>query len=253
MAKSMPNSKAYRFSDFTHAHYRELIQVAKRKYRFISYNEIEKQKDEILWRHDVDFSLTNALGLARIEAEEGVKSNFFFWLHSEFYNVFEYGAKAMINEIISLGHSIGLHFDSHFYQIKHASELDKYLVRENEFFAQTFEIKPVAFSFHNTTEFTMSCTDWQYAGLINAYAEYFQNETGYCSDSNGYWKYERLFDVLNAPVSKPLQILTHPVWWSKETMSPKQKVKLCTQERADANVALYEHNLAAFGNNNIDW
>ena len=48
--------------------------------------------------------------MARIDHQHGVKSTFFFLLSSE-YNIFERDQAAVINEVIKLGHDLGLHYD----------------------------------------------------------------------------------------------------------------------------------------------
>lgn len=251
--KQVPNSEKYFFADFTHTHYRKLLKIAKRRYDFIFYDEIRKEKNEILWRHDVDFSLEEALNLATIENEEGVKSTYFFLLHNEFYNILERKASDILLQIKSLGHQIGLHFDAHYYGIDNVSDLNKHLSFEKEILNKMFNLDIKVFSFHNTTPFLMSCTDWAYSGLINTYAEYFQTEVEYCSDSNGYWKYNRLLDVLEASDERKLQILTHPEWWTDKIMSPKQKIDAIVNGRAKENLDFYDRSLKAFNNVNLDW
>ncbi len=83
------NAVRYHFSDFTTAHYRELLKLAKSKYTFRSYLSFNKSERFILWRHDIDFSPQRAQRLAEIEASEDVPATYFLHLQSVFYNVFE--------------------------------------------------------------------------------------------------------------------------------------------------------------------
>ena len=87
-----------------------------------------------------------------------------------------------------------------------------------------FQKKVSSFSFHNPDAFCLSSQALKYGGLINTYASMYQSQVAYCSDSNGYWRYERLSDVLNKSHPHGLQALTHPVWWTQEAMSPRTKV-----------------------------
>ena len=247
------NSEKFFFSDFTHHEYRRLLQSAKCNYSFISYDKIEKRKNEILWRHDVDFSVHEALKLAEIEYEEGISTTYFFMLHNEFYNLLEREISDLVLKIKELGHSIALHFDTHYYGIVNDEDLNQYLIFEKSILDKLFDVDVKVFSFHNTTEFTMSCKQWEYGGLINTYADYFQSNVKYCSDSNGYWRFERLGDVLGMDNLRPLQILTHPEWWTKDTMSPKQKIDRCIQGRASSNALYYSILLQKFKRENIDW
>jgi hypothetical protein len=243
----------YNFSDFTVDHYSKLLLLAKKRYNFIFFNEINKQQSFILWRHDIDFSIHRAYRLAQIESELGIKSTYFIHLHNEYYNIFEKEISLLVKKIISLGHQIGLHFDTHYYNIENESELNSKLLFEAKLIKKLFDINVKVFSFHNTTQFTMSCQNWKYAGLINTYANFFQKNVEYCSDSNGYWRYNRLYDILSVSTSNQLQILTHPEWWQEEVMSPWERIKHCIDGRSFKNKKQYQDHLRKFNMKNIDW
>jgi hypothetical protein len=98
----------------------------------------------------------------------------------------------------------------------------------------------------------MSCQKWEYAGLINAYAEYFQREVKYCSDSNGYWRFERMRDLIDFGHSR-LHLLTHCEWWTEEIMSPWQKIQKAIDGRANFNKESYIQLLKENNKINIDW
>ena len=55
----------YYFDDFTEDNYRQLIKLAKSNYNFIKYEDYNKKGKNLLWRHDIDFSVHRALKLAR--------------------------------------------------------------------------------------------------------------------------------------------------------------------------------------------
>ena len=248
----MTNQEKYNFEDFTIEHYRALIKKIKERYKFSFYHNFDKNIKFVLWRHDIDFSPQRALRCAQIEKEEGVKATYFLHLHSEFYNFFEKGIFDIIKQIISLGHQIGVHFDIHFYNIKTEEDIIKNLEYEKKLLENLFDIEVKSFSFHNTDAFIMSCQKWQYAGLINSYASYFQKEVTYCSDSNGYWRYKRMMDVVNEDHSC-LHLLTHCEWWTEEIMSPWQKIERAINGRASFCKENYIDILSKHNNLNIDW
>ncbi|XWN37470.1 MAG: hypothetical protein ROO71_00820 [Balneola sp.] len=249
----MENKNKYHFDDFTYAEYVKLISLAKEKYIFRGYSDFEREENFILWRHDVDLSLHHAHELAKIEAKEGVKSTYFLLLHSRFYGLMEDTSRRIVESILKLGHDIGIHFDSHFYGIKSEEDLKEGLELEKELFTKAFHIKPEVFSFHNTTPFTMACREWKYANLINVYASYFQDNVGYCSDSNGYWRHERLKTFLENAAHERMQILTHPGWWHETTKSPKERVESIVTDRMKETLYDYNSQLKKFNNENIDW
>lgn len=250
------NAEKYSFNDFTINNYRELLQIAKEKeYQFcdyLSYSNFKSGKI-LLWRHDVDFSVHAAFKLAEIEMKEGVASTYFFNLHNEFYNLFEKEIYDLVVKIINLGHTIGLHFDPTFYNIKTESELDIHIEVEKEILQKLFNVSINVFSFHNTNPFIMSCRKAKYGGLFNTYCNDLQQNFKYVSDSNGYWRFESIKKVvLNNEYTK-VQVLTHPEWWKEKVMSPKQKAWYCIEGRAEKNKTFYTNLLKKFNRELIDW
>ncbi|MBA3664215.1 MAG: hypothetical protein H0W61_08410 [Bacteroidetes bacterium] len=249
----MKNSVKYHFSDFTTNNYRRLLKIARQKYQFANFTNFENSDNFILWRHDIDFSMHRALKMAQVEAEEGVQSTYFVLLHSEFYNLFEKEISNLLIQIINLGHEIGLHFDSHYYDIKTEKDLEKKLQLEKNILEEFFPAKIKCFCFHINNEFTLNCNKPSYAGLVNAFSENFQKNIPYCSDSNGFWRFKRLEDVLNDPSVKKLQVLTHPELWQDDIMSPRQRVYRCADGRAVKAKLWYDTVLKNNGRDNIDW
>ena len=224
----------YNFSDFTERHYRKLLKIAKKKYDFEFFHTNNKSH-HVLWRHDVDFSAHRALRLAEIEHELDVKSTFFFRIHGEFYNIFEQPTYKKIQKIISLGHEIGIHFEYFFYDnIKSKSVLDQKLKFEKNILEKTFNVKIKAFSFHNPEmKNALRINENKLVGMINTYGKSIKKKYHYCSDSMGYWRFERLEDVLLSNIDKNLHVLTDPEWWQKTPMSPSQRFQRCVEKRAD--------------------
>lgn len=247
------NSRLYNFSDFTYAHYRRLLAIAKNRYIFRTFTDFSRSEPFIIWRHDVDFSVHAARNLARIEADAGIKTVYFFLFHSEFYNLLEKEIIDIIKEIIGLGHEIGLHFDCSCYNIKDEQALERYLTMEKNIFAQMFSYKIKAFSFHLSVPPVPSFKRPRYGGLISVNSEYFCSQVGYCSDSNGIWRHRRLHDVLSRGEDKRLHVLTHPEWWRSKIMSPWQRVLYCIDGRARKTQRCYKNILIKTKRKDIDW
>jgi len=232
--------KKYFFSDFTERHYIQLLKMAKKYYSFELFTTKQK-KPHVIWRHDVDMSIHRALKLAEIEARLGIKSTYFLLLHSEFYNIFEKDVYEKIKKILKLGHKIGLHFEFSFYKIKNFKQLEKYLKFEKEILEKTFSTKIDVFSFHNPElGYLDSLSNNSIEGMKNCYGKFFKNNYFYCSDSNGYWRFERLFDILSEHEHDQLHILIHPEWWQKKSMSPKDRVNRCIDFRAKSTKKSYD-------------
>ena len=97
------------------------------------------------------------------------------------------------------------------------------------------------FSFHNPDMGSaLSIEDYRLSGMINAYAKKFKQSYHYISDSNGYWRYLRLYDLLKKADKKRIQILIHPGWWQKTAMSPRKRVIRCIEERRKRTLETYD-------------
>lgn len=238
--------------DFNVEHYAEILKLAKKKYKFTNYSDRSYEEGQkAYWRHDVDISLNRALRLARIENEHQVSSTFFLNLHCEFYNLFEKSQFEIVKKILSLGHQIGLHLDASFYPIKNAQELDSKLRAETQILESLFDTEIHAFSFHNPDPLMLSFEREEYGGLVNCYAKIFKTSIGYCSDSNGYWRFNRLQDFLESNNYQSVQILTHPEWWQEESIEPRERVFRCVDGRAKRVMNQYDTILAENGRLNI--
>lgn len=237
--------------DFAVDSYRQLIKLALTSYQQADYRSIPWGRRFVLWRHDCDYTLNRSLVLARVEAKMGLRATYFVNLHCEFYNLLESGQLALVKEIAQLGHDIGLHFDAAFYNTATEDELHWQVLCEADLLERFVGVRPAAFSFHNPSVFHLTCEAETYGGLMNCYSGRFKTEVPYCSDSNGYWRFRRLFDVLSEAKDPCLQVLTHPGWWQDEPMPPRQRIFRCAYGRAKATMRLYDQNLARDGRENL--
>jgi hypothetical protein len=221
----------YHFSDFTRDNYRKIIRLAKKNYivrDFINYKENEKF---IILRHDMDYSVNSSLKLALIEKEEKVKSTYFVYIHSFLYNILEKRIHDLLLQIIRLGHNVGLHFDCNFYSRKAVKDMESFITKEKDLLEDYLKTKIKVVSFHNPINIK-DFSKHYLAGMINVYSDYFMNKIDYISDSNGYWRFRRLEDVIKE-ANKPLQVLIHPEYWTDQVMSPKERIWRCIEGRAD--------------------
>ena len=230
----MTNREKYKFDDFTLDNYQRLIKLAKEKgFDFILHKDkYEPARKDIIWRHDVEFEPDIALSMAQIEHKEGVRATYFFQLHCPYYNVLDPHYRQVFYDIKSLGHHVGLHFDSAYWGINDENQLNDYIVLDKEYLEKNMDVEIDTFSFHNTTPFTQSCLQYKYGGLINVYSSYFKEHYNYCGDSLGFWRFDRLEDVLNDNNVKHLQVLTHDANWSDEVLSPRKRFEKVMQRHA---------------------
>lgn len=221
----MTNREKYYFDDFTLENYRRLIRLAKEKgFQFILHkDEFVPERKDIIWRHDVEFEPDIALKMAQIEHEEGVVATYFFQVHSGYYNLYSQHYTQVFHDIKKLSHHVGLHFDCRYWGINSEEQLNRYIFFDKEIFEKTLGESIDTFSFHNTTPFTQSCLEYRYGSLINVYSSFFKEHYNYCGDSLGYWRFDRLEDVLNNDSVQHLQVLIHDGNWSEEVLSPRKR------------------------------
>jgi len=242
------------YTDFTEDSYIKLLNIAKSKYSYLSYDDALNNKPGILWRHDVDYSIHRSHKLAMIEHKLGVFATYFIYLHCEFYNVMEKEISQKISDISSLGHAIGLHFDPAFYDLSigDTEKLEECVQKDKSILENITGVKLSAISFHNPDVggnwYSLQLE--QVCGLINAYAPFFRDNYVYCSDSNGYWRFDSLHDVL-AKNHQKLHVLTHPAWWTPEPMPPRSRIEPCIAGRAENVGRNYDESLKLHRRKNI--
>ncbi len=249
-SNNSPSNTAPLDDDFTLKSYSEILTLAKENYIFSNYDSIPWGQRFILWRHDCDYSLNRGHALALLEASQGISATYFLNLHSEFYNLFELSQYRIVLDIIKMGHQIGLHFDASFHETQDEKDLSKKVHAEAVILEGIFGVRPIAFSFHNPLAKHLSFDAEIYGGLVNCYSRRFKEEVPYCSDSNGYWRFRRLKDVLTMAADPCLQVLTHPGWWQDSPMPPRQRIFRSVYGRAESILCQYDLSLKAHDRQN---
>ena len=248
----MNPKQEYRFDDFTETRYREILRITREHYSFERFGT-PADLPHVLWRHDVDMSVHRARRLAQIEADEGVTSTYFFLLQSEYYNLFEPTVHKLAREITDLGHAVGLHFDL---AIDHADADSDALVSrlafERKILESLLNTEIDVFSFHNP-DFSnaLQLGQTRIGGLINAYGSDLRERYSYVSDSNGYWRFRNLREVVTERKMPKLHVLTHPTWWTPDVLSPRQRVARAIDGRASNAHAAYDAVLDVLGRVNV--
>jgi hypothetical protein len=230
----------WHFEDFTEASYRHILGAARARYAFEPFGT-RAAGPHVLWRHDVDYSVHRAVALARLEADLGVRATYFLTLRSDLYNVFEPAVHARAREIAALGHWIGLHFDAGFGD----GGRDDRAAWERRVLSEALEVPVDAVSLHNPSVSGTQDEDAEaLGGMAHAGARSVRDRYAYVSDSNGYWRFDRLPDVIAAGRHERLHVLTHPEWWQKRPMSPRERILRCIAGRSAASEATYDALLA---------
>ena len=244
-----------KYADFTETEYRSLLMLAKKNWRFVPFRESMQQGKICLWRHDIDLSVHRAARLAHLEADEGLRATYFVLPHSTFYNILEREVRDLLRTIAHLGHDVGLHFDARFYDIDRLEPegVKQKIAFEKAMLETAIDVPIVAVSYHDGDQIPpeLKLQDDHLVGLVNAHSRYIRERFGYCSDSNGYWRYRRLRDVLEANEDERLHVLTHPGWWVPEAMSPRDRISRCIDGRVIKQHRTYDIALEKIGRINM--
>jgi hypothetical protein len=211
--------------EFTYKSYMDLLQLLRNKeYVFNFYHEdVNKSEKSVILRHDVDFSIENAYQMAKYENELGVKSTYFVLLSTNFYNIFSRESTKMLEDIMELGHEIGLHFDEKRYECKSIDEMVRYAENESFILGNLLKRKVKVISMHRPSLLVLE-NDIKFDNLINSYSTIYFKDMKYISDSRMNWR-EDAFATIDSDNYNRLHILTHPFWYSSNVESMDYKLK----------------------------
>ena len=95
--------------DFTLIAYRKLLQeLFTNGYSFQTLQDFiqEPENKTVILRHDVDRKPENALVIAEIEKEAGIKASYYFRIVKQSYD------ENIIRQIAEMGHEIGYHYEN---------------------------------------------------------------------------------------------------------------------------------------------
>jgi hypothetical protein len=234
--RNRPPAPNNAFAEFTEEGFRRLLhQLQSGGYRFARYNDASDGR-HVIWRHDVDFSMHRAVRLAEIEAEEGVVATYFVNPRCTFYNLLEPAVAGLTQRLLDLGHNIGLHFDAAASGVTHwtAQSLELEIRRERQILEVILQRPVTTISWHNPD--LSNLLDFEadeIGGLRNAYSATLRRDYVYASDSNGYWRFKPMSEVIAAGHPR-LHLLTHPAWWTPEPMAPSARIDRAILGRARA-------------------
>jgi hypothetical protein len=236
---------------FSPGAYRNLLRALKeRNYQPGRFDGLPVCGRTVLLRHDIDLSVDAAVSIARIEADEGWTSTFYALVSSDLYNPASAASRGSVREIADLGHEVGLHFDASVYANSGSGELDMTRLEtaaESECatlsHAVARDVRSI--SFHRPVPLLQGLNT-DFAGRPHSYQPRYFSEIDYCSDSGGRWKHGHPLQRPSIAAGEPMQLLTHPVWWSRPGPNVPDKVEALlralavhSEEEAARNIVPY--------------
>ncbi len=210
--------------NFTYAHYREILIEARRLgYACVSFRDLLDGRAVdaarvLLLRHDIDFTVDNALRLAQIEQAVGATATYFVRLHAHHYNPFTLPTFRQLRTIQQLGGELGLHYEPHFAREVGCDD-DEGLRRARLILETGLAIEVQGVCPHEvvrTNSMVLPDTAVRAAGFrYQAYDAQFFGGFKYLSDSSARWREGCVCQWLGR--TDRLYILTHGFWWYEET------------------------------------
>ena len=201
--------------EFTYGAYRDLLALLDRQgYQVGTYHDWQAYPRCVILRHDIDNSPEQALALARVEREMGVRSTYFVLLRSEFYNVAARRYLETLGQIQALGHELGLHFDEKAYPEAGIEETAAHILRERDMLSALLGTPVTSVSMHRPSQATLDA-DLQIPGMINSYGQTFFHDFKYLSDSRRRWR-EPVEEIVASGRYDRLHILTHAFWYHQQ-------------------------------------
>lgn len=214
--------------EFSLEGYGELLSVFKdASYSFCGFEEIDSRLTEghpfVVLRHDIDISLRPALEIAHIEYEQGIQATYFVLLNSPFYNALSRSNAELILQIHQYGHQIATHLDLAAYDNDFARAL-----MEVDIFAKFYPFINTRLVSLHSSSYDLQHMPIELSQQLNTvYGPAVRGEIAYLSDSTGRWRYGHPLDSQAFKTRKPIQLLTHPIWWIQEGETVAQKLERC--------------------------
>lgn len=211
--------------EFSLEGYSELLSAFKDTgYSFCGFEEIDARLTEgypfVVLRHDIDMSLLPALEIARIEYAQGIHATYFVLLCSPFYNLFSRSNAEIMLQLRQYGHQIATHIDLAAYDNDYVKAL-----MEVEILSQCFPyINTEIVSLHSSCDLNQIPIEL-FRQLNNVYGPAVRGEIAYISDSTGRWRYGHPLKSGAFSAHKPIQLLTHPIWWIQDGETAAQKLE----------------------------
>lgn len=196
-------------------------------YRFAPFDDYQNVGCVIL-RHDIDFSISDAVELAKLENDLGISATYFVLLTSSFYNPLSPGSLSLVRELIDLGATVGLHFDPE----AHA-DVDSGFLKEKAIFEGAYRFPLKIVSMHRPRAF-LDENDRKLEGVRHTYENEFFHELAYISDSGGSFRFGEPRESEAFRMGKSIHLNLHPIWWVREGSDPSAKLRNWQREHFEA-------------------
>ncbi len=192
---------------FTWDGYAELLSgIRAAGYEFLRFLDVPNAGTRSFYlRHDVDFSPRGAARMGQIEAEAGIRANYFFMLNPGTYLPLSVETLSILRDLRRDGHCVGLHVDGVLF------DHDEPRIRETlRWFSECVQTIDPVISFHRPDRMLLGKA---FTGFVSAYATEFFGQGRYFSDSRRNHEFNSQLKEQLTRHTAPIQLLLHPIWW----------------------------------------
>ena len=219
---------------FTSKSYVKLLEYLSQIYKIVPFCEIPREDiPYLILRHDIDFSPSAALRMAKIEKDLGIKSTYFVMFSSRFYNVLEGDNVHILEQISKLGHEIGLHYHPAQYRIYNKNP-KKTLKTEIRLLEHLLGRKVCSIARHGPWDQDPFAT---IKGYINANNPRLRRDIFIHDSCRAWTPLQGLTKLVNDPPRK-VQLLTHPGNWQDDKIDRETLLERFTQSLEKKNFTL---------------
>lgn len=170
-----------------------------------------------LLRHDVDYSPAAALDLAREEAGRGLRATYFLLPNGRHYNLLSPEFAGVAQELVSLGHELGLHYDTRFFAAFPRRRWKRLLETQAGLLEALGGAPVTSIAQHQPL---LSGADPFRRGtrFLNAYGSPALRRLPYVSDACAAWR-DASWAILEAPALPPaFQLVLHAENWPRRAV-----------------------------------
>lgn len=197
-------------TDFTHQGYLGLLKFIREElgYAIGPLRDYPAEGPFVILRHDIDFSVSKAAEMARLDSEAGVRSTFFVLLTAPYYNALSANNLSLLRSIAKMGHEIGLHYDCTGFELLTTEVRRQRVALLAETLSDGVGQKVTSIAQHKPASAGVRET---FPLFRDAYDPRFFPVNGYLSDSRMRFGTDDVQAFFRA--NQRSQVLIHPVWW----------------------------------------
>lgn len=200
---------------FDYKSYRSLLDTLLDNHQPVTFvDRFSSPVPRFIMRHDIDRGLEFLGEIPAIEKELGVRATYFIQVASDFYNPFCPNQSNIIEQLISMGHRLGLHFDCLKGDVEIPEDNINFQINREMALLKAYWGLVDAVSFHQPSRSIINNS--LKIEHVNTYDREDMAGFEYFSDSAQKWSKGNPMDFIRMNSQSSFQILTHPFLWNDE-------------------------------------